>query len=275
MAIFGSKTIVEKKGHIVSNSDKAVFALVTFYKSPDELRFKLACNTIKSATDAGHAVVVVDDSPLHGQFREIFEGLGAQVFTQSLRGLGVAKRQSFQLAFEVAKQGGYAGILADEAEKDMAQFVPEILGAFHRTQPSHVVVPARSMQSWNSYPTFQSKSEIEGNQVFNRVTNTSGIDVFFGPVFFTLDAAEHFLAQNPTKFGFIDTYAQHFGVMLALEDPCCEVHTTKVDFIYPPEQRAEEEGAMNQAMLDKRANQLKTLTESYRNAGRILFGYEK
>ncbi len=260
----------------MANLQKVVFAIVTFYQK-EMLRFRLACKTVASAVAAGHQVVIVDGSN-DPSIQAEFEKLGALVFREKVvkglhAGLGTAKRQSFFHAVEVAKQGGYAGVLADEAEKDLAEFVPEILGSFFKTQPSHVVVPSRSTKSWDSYPKFQADSEQAGNRVFNLVTkNLENTDVFFGPVFFTIDAAHDFLAQDAQKLGFVDTYAQHLGVMLALADHNTGVHSVKIDFIYPPEQRVEEEGAMNLAMLEKRAKQLSTLTESYRNAGRILFG---
>ncbi len=257
-------------------SDKknsVVVAIVTFYKSPEELRFRLACQTITSAVAAGHAVVVVDGSP-NQEVKAKFTELGAKVFPELHRGLGPSKRQSYFHAVEICNRESYAGVLADEAEKDLAQFVPEILRPLEEHDDGAVIVPYRTTQGWKSYPLFQQESEQAANEVFEKVTKEQFIDIFFGPVFFTPGAAKHFVVQQPASLGFPNTYAQHLGVMLALADGKCEVGTIPIDFVYPPEQLVEEEGTLNDAMKAKRSDQFKTLTDGYRAAGKILFGYE-
>ena len=244
-----------------------VIAVVTFYKTMEELRFKLACQTIGNAIAHGHAVVVVDGSP-NPEVAKKFVELGAKVFPELHRGLGPSKRQSFFHASEIASQEGYAAVLACEAEKDLAEFVPELLDPV-LTGEATVVVPERTAEGWNSYPEFQRQTEREANNVFLEETRIS-LDIMFGPVLFTKRTARHFVIQDPKNWGFVDGYAQHLGVLQSWFNATLavgEVVPVEIEFRYPAEQRAEEEGALTDAMKAKRLQQRDSLIASYKSVG--------
>ncbi len=257
----------------MSNKDKIVVAIVTFYPNLETLRFKLACQTIGNAIANGHKVVVVDGSPQKGIIEETFEGLGALVFREKFvkdihSGLGTAKRQSLFHAMEIANQCNLAGVLADEAEKDFSPFIPTLLAKLDSSRD--VVVPARTRAGWESYPEQQIQTEGEANATFCQVTGLA-IDIMFGPVLIGVNAMRHFILQNPSKLGFPNTYAQHLGVLQKIlldADGRDEVHGCEVDFLYPPEQRAEEEG--DKTVEQKRINQRDTLSAGYRSVAKIL-----
>ena len=61
-----------------------------------------------------------------------------------------------------------------------------------------------------------------------------------------------------------DTYIQHYGPVLPDVLEKMRVVSVEVDMTYPPEQRQEEEGALNDEMKKKRIWQMETLMNSYR-----------
>ncbi len=251
-------------------SRSVVYAITTYYKSVEETRFKLACKTISSAISAGYAVVVVDGSP-DTSMKEKFTTLGAKVFPELHRGLGPCRRQSYFHAVEVCNQGEYGAVLALEAEKDLAQFVPEIMEPLHK-RGAHVVLPARTEKGWASYPEFQVTSEKAANAVYEEAIGF-GDDIFFGPVLFVPEpgVSGYFLSQKAAKLGFPDTYAQHLGVILARHhSQRVRVANVPIDFLYPEIQKEEELGKFNEDMLKKRKDQFETLTDGYRKVTKSL-----
>lgn len=226
-----------------------------------ETRFKLACEAVKNAVIAGNPVVVVDGSPDPEVSREMTR-LGARVFPELHKGIGATKRQSFFHATEIALGEGYPAVLAVEAEKDLAAFVPDILRPILAGK-ADIVVPERSEAGFESYPEFQRTSEVAANKVFKDATNFP-CDIFFGPIAFRPEAeiAGYFLAPSWMKYGFPNTYTQHLAVLKALHDRR-RVANVRIEFRYPQAQRAEEEGILNDEMLKKRRDQFETLTQGY------------
>jgi hypothetical protein len=249
--------------------NEVVFALVTFYKSLQETRFKLACRTITNAIAEGHAVAVVDGSP-DPEITRHFTQLGARVFPQLHKGLGPAKQQSFFHAVQICNENNFAAVLADEAEKDLAEFVPVMLQPI-LNQKVQIVVPERTYEGWNSYPEFQRDSEREANREFAHVTGEL-YDIFFGPVMFIPSSvvAGYFLAPEWSRLGYPNTYTQHLSVLQAIFSKKIRIQSVRIEFRYPEIQKEEEETSLKEEMLEKRAAQLKTLTGGYINAGQFL-----
>ena len=255
-------------------NEKVVLAMVTYYPDPegrDKIRFTLALNTVRNAVAAEHGVVVVDDSPslpVSGPYvsKRLAE-VGARVFPQLHRCLGPAKRQSFFHALELCVARSHAGILATEAEKDMAPDIPRMLAALEQ-QDCSICVPRRTSETWPTWPTHQQRTEKEANAGFEAATNRN-FDVMFGPVLFTLEAASHFVIQEPAKVGFPDQYAQHFALEQATfaGRRICECDSS---FTYPAAQRAEEEGALSDEMRQKRIRQRDTLITGYEHVARFM-----
>lgn len=236
----------------------------------EEIRFKLACQTIGNGVLAGHEVVVVDGSqdPL---IKKKFTDLGARVFPELHPGLGPCRRQSYFHAVEVCNQGGHAAVLAVEAEKDLAQFVPGLLKPI-QAYNAHIVLPERTEEGWASYPEFQVASEKAANAVYDEVMGYKD-DMFFGPMLFVPqpEVSGYFLSQPCAKLGFPDTYAHHLGMIWSRLSPNhVKVAKVFINFLYPRVQRDEELGRLNDDMIKKRKLQFDTLTEGYRNAARRL-----
>lgn len=253
-----------------------VVVTTTFYKSMEELRFRLACDMVKAAVAAGHKVVIVDASPIF-HIAETLRGLGATVFPQLHKGMGPGRREAFFHAHEVAMKESIDFIMWTEPEKvDIIRWVEKMIDGLENAE---IVIPTRSEKAWQSWPSFQKQSEGAANSVYNEVFGTTGFDPMFGPVIFDRSLCQEFAFCycDPEIFGrdatgaslVPDTYIQHYAPVLASLDRV-RVCSVEVDMIYPPEQKVEEEGAANEAMLEKRKMQLGTLTTAYRAIARVL-----
>ena len=127
-----------------------------------------------------------------------------------------------------------------------------------------IVIPRRSEASWQTWPKFQRESEKNANKRYNEIFGTDNVDVMFGPVAFSMAVAGEFISCTPQTFGVDDTYIQHYAPIIArYRYGANVVRVVEVDMTYPPMQRSEEEGAQNNAMLEKRRWQAKSLTEAY------------
>ena len=240
-------------------SARAVIATTTFYKSVEELRFKLACLFVAAARKLGYSVVIVDGSP-GKEVAEILRGLGALVYPQLHKGMGPGRREAFFHAREVAFQVGAIAIAWVEPEK--VDFIQSIEGLIEKIAMGFVdiVIPRRSGASWQTWPAFQVESEKEANSVYNKVFGLKDFDPMFGPVLFSIEAAPYFVLCYVE--GVEDTYIQHYAPRIASREGA-QVVSVEVDMTYPPEQKEEEEGALNEAMLEKRRDQRDSLIQAY------------
>ena len=96
----------------------------------------------------------------------------------------------------------------------------------------------------------------------------------FGPVAFSPEGLDLMKNQNGKILGVPDSYIQHYAVVEAIHLHAVTgrwpigIKKVDVDFIYPPEQKTEEEASTNDAIRAKRSDQLKTLTDAYEKLGR-------
>lgn len=234
----------------------------TFYRSMDELRFRLACKTTCAAREAGHPVLLVDGSP-DRSIRDAFTDLGAVVLAETDHGIGPSRRQ----LFTVACQTSHPFFQWMEIEKtDYIRSIPLVaepvaLGL------ANVATPRR--KDLASYPQFQALTETTADLVYESYMG-KGLRPMFGPVLFDREALPYFEECNPAlKYGGHDTYIQHIAPMECRANGR-RVMSVEVDFTYPPDQRAEEEGALNAEMIEKRLRQQLECVQNYILAGEAL-----
>ena len=157
--------------------------------SEGKLRGDLALETIKTATDQGFRLVVVDggSSP---EFIEAVQTTPASLYAQEQSGMSIGRQQAFKLAAELegAKVIGWLEpeklSLAQEGIADPARVI--ING------DADVVIPSRDTEAFNTYPDYQVGFEQESNRLFNRLLRRFGLypedapdlDAWFGPRFF-------------------------------------------------------------------------------------------
>jgi len=253
--------------------ERVTVLTTTYYKTVEETRFKLACGLIAAAKRAGHDCLIVDGSP-NPEVLQTLRGLGAVVLQQKVPGIGPSRRQLFQAAgdwhhFEPgstdprfatwAPSDAPQIFLWTEPEKvDIIRFIPEIIAPIVRGA-ADIVIPRR--KSLASYPEFQAKTESIADRVYESYMG-EGLRPMFGPVAFNRRAAHFFASCNPATKGGHDTYIQHIAPMEARARGF-RIVGVEVDFIYPPEQRAEEEAALSSAMMSKRLNQLWECVDNY------------
>src|SRR3989338_2030271 len=249
-----------------------VVVTTTYYKSVSDLRYQLACETIRQARQHDYDIIVVDGSP-DPAIRKTFTELGALVFQETTKGMGHSRR----LAFFHALNHLYCTLKAEdgiivwlEPEKhDLVRFIQEIIAAFRHNVVA--VVPRRTKQSWETYPEFQQASELRANAAFSSAIGRVNLDVMFGPVAFLASRLWQLLLVCPTRFQYPDTYIQQFLLiqLLAAEQ---EVAAVNVNFIYPESSRQAEtsEAAGGGPILAKRQEQERILSEAFRQAAGLL-----
>lgn len=261
----------------------------TFYKSVEETRFKLAKELIRQALANDHDVVVVDGSP-NPEIREDFATLGPTqlvetpkllVFAQMKRGMGGSRRELFAVArdghdelmhdvgpFSPLSRKAPSIFVWTEPEKvDLIRLIPKIVAPIVAGE-AEIVIPYRTPEGLRTYPVFQQVSEALADLAYMEITGLSG-GPMFGPVAFSREVAPLFAECEPMIAGVEDTYIQHYAPMIAFARGR-RVEAVEVDFNYPPEQRAEEEGTLSPEMLEKRMRQATTLIRAYFALGRHL-----
>lgn len=236
----------------MKNTD-VVLVTTTFYKNTEELRFKLALETFRSAVKKGYAMVVVDNSPSE-EVVDALKDTGVSVYPQTVRGMGPSRRQAFFQAIEVAREIGAKAILWLEPEKHgIVEFAPEIIKPIIEEAAS-VSVPYRTEISRASYPGFQIEMEEKQNKMSARYTGL-GLDVSFGPVSYSIEAAVDLVLGTDLKsLGVPDTYVPQWLPTLAVRKGL-KVASVPIDFIYPLEQKLQEEDSID-LMIRKRQEQL-------------------
>lgn len=248
---------------------KAVAVLSTsFYKDPlsaDLTRYALARTLIAKATNAGHRVITVDGSPSTAHLVAFAEA-GALVLEETEHGIGPSRRQLFTAGGELSQI--IQAFLWTEIEKEgLVQFIPMIAEPLLADEADIVMLQRKNL---GSYPEFQAETETIADRVFQEVTGIWDASPMFGPVAFNRRALPLFAKCNPkVLFGGYDTYIQHIPPIYAKAQGL-RVAVVTVDFTYPPEQRAEEEGALTDAMRKKRLSQLRECTTNYLLAARAV-----
>lgn len=234
----------------------------TFYRSPEEIRFSLALETCRKASEAGYSMVVVDGSP-EGIVRQELALAGATVFPELERGMGPSRRQAAFHARELAFRNHSHSFLWMEPEKpDLIRSIPLIQSQMEKRDADLIVV-GRTPEVWSTYPEFQRQTESEAVSIFNKVAGTKGFDPFFGPVMFNRRSLGLLSLFDPHDYGLRDDYVCHFAICNAMVNRM-KVESFKVGFTYPPEQKVEEEGSLNEEMRKKRIAQRDQIGDAYK-----------
>lgn len=233
---------------------KLIIAACTFYKVAAGLRFSLACQMVRKATESGFTFVIVDGSP-DPEVTKVLVAEGAHVIRESGCGMGAAKRQ---VALECLRMGADVMMLTEPERPDLIRFVDTVTAPVLRGE-ADVVIVGRTSQSFETYPEHQRVSEMEGNRRYNEVCGTGDVDAYFGPVVFCQPEIRRFIDFNPNNFGAPDTYIHTFVPILSRKFGA-KVASIKIDFIYDPAQKSEEEAVSNDEIRKKRIMQLDTVS---------------
>jgi hypothetical protein len=230
-----------------------VIATTTMYSSLIEPRAKLALLTIRAAVKAGYKMVVVDSSP--AEVAEAFSNEGAAVLSQDRKqSMGVCVRKGIQIASELAGTEGV--VVRMEPEKfSLIDCLPH-LSADLEPGKNDIVIPGR--KNMKSYPVFQQYAEAMGNLFFRKVAGIPvEADLWFGPRVFLSHVSNYFLDYRG-DYG--DVWDAIFIPVLRALSNGIHLSAVQVDYVYPEEQRLEEDG--NLYYYEKRVKQLVFLTEA-------------
>lgn len=244
----------------------------TFYRSPDELRCRLAHRMVKDAVAATQAVLIVDGSP-EASISQSLESLGTVVFKQETKGMGPSRRELFNHAGNLDSYGDHQFtpdilVWTEPEREDLIRHLSDIIAPIERDE-ADIVIPWRTETSWASYPAFQIDSEHCSNRVYEAVTGRRH-DIAFGPMAFSQKVLPIFARCNPQKsYAAYDTYIQQIAAMEAMAQGY-RVTSVPVDFIYPPEQKEEEEATRRDAMLHYRWRNAMQFSEMICLAARAL-----
>lgn len=247
---------------------KIIIATTTYYRGITETRFCLACQMFREAREAGHTVVAVDGSPSDAVTNCLRE-TGASIYPELVPGMGPSRRQVFYFAYEASLRLGCDIILWMEAEKVfLVQNIQEIIKPI-TDGCADIVIPARSAQSWDTWPAFQRETEQQANSVYAQVTGLHGFDPMHGPVALNRATANFFMAFDPTLYGVHDKYIQHYAPLVA-RAAGRRVVSVLVGTSYPQAQRAEEEDSLAPVMKEKRIIQRDEISFDYLKMATLL-----
>lgn len=229
--------------------EKVVIATTTMYKNVDEVRFKLAQNTIRKAKEQEYQIVVCDESS-DKRIRELFRKEIANVLLGERKGMGAARRQSFSKAAELAGPDGI--IVWMEPEKHtfvplIGKVVSPLLG-----ESADAVIPRR--RSLTSYPEIQQHNEWIGNEVFRLLTGRS-LDIYFGPQVFRSGLVNFYLDYDGEYGDKWDSIQVPVVRMIAAGKKIAEII---VDYVHPEEQKTE----TSFDMVERRFEQINNLKEA-------------
>jgi len=242
-----------------------IVTTTTFYTDPmgkDRVRFDLARELTQRSVAEGYSIVIVDASPE----RTVAERLasdGALVFAQLEKGMGAGRRQVWRHANVLIRPDTQGSLWTEPEKPDIVRFIPAMISRM-KEKKAKVIIPTRSTASWETYPGFQRASEQIANRVYNNLFQPEQLlDPMHGPVLFTLDALPAFIDFNPAAYGLPDTYVQHYVPPWYMRREGWKIAALEVDFVYPPQQKAEEETTQLGLMMEKRLDQLGKLVDAY------------
>lgn len=239
---------------------RVVIATMTFYKSMQEMRAKLALRMAEKARK-GYPLIVVDGGSVP-EFVTALQDFGARVHSQQEKGLGPAHRQLFSLA---AKAAGEDGIV-DWVEAEKWPLVSE-LGKMNRLivdNEADLVMPGRDEEAWASYPPTQMYQEKFCNQVMKSMFPAIEADWFWGPFAANQAAIRHFIAYQGEGYNGRSVPKIH-AIAAGLK-----VRGVTVNYIHPAEQTREETGNLFYDLRRvKQVEQVAAMAEAARGFGLI------
>ena len=232
-------------------TNNRVMVTTTFYNPDDEVsrvRSEIAKRTFRNTINEGCPVIAVDGGSSDELLKE-FENYGVVVLGEEQRGMGPARRQAIKVAAE--NYNAQATMWA-EPEKDLSEFLEDIFDPLEIEEADFVGVARRDR---SSYPLFQKVTEGLGNEIWKDITGVE-LDMFFGVRAWRKGLERYFL-----EYGGMAQDAIHVPVVDIIHAGY-KVRSVSIDFKYPAEQRAVEEGLLNAlAMKIKRLSQLHELSK--------------
>lgn len=244
-------------------SDKVAIATTTFYNpdsQSDTVRAEIAKKLVRTATDMGYRIVIVDGGSSQELLRE-FEGYGGIVYQEEQKGMGKVRRQAIREAYNTKRQ-----IIAwTEPEKE--DYIKEIMktAVLVLEGNADLVVPRR--KSMESYPTSQQLAEPLGNLFWEHLTGHS-LDVWFGPRTWKREISDYFLKYDG-KYG--DKWDSIFIPVMDAIIQGKKVIGVEVDYIHPAKQTEIEEHdtRFDKKRVEQLDNLIKSLSLHWERYGKI------
>lgn len=217
---------------------------ITHYPSTDEQRFRSCIRFLTLCREASIPTYVVDTSP----DAKVRDG----ILNLVSGGFWLTKAQYHEqksAALSLAMNAGARAIVITEMEKDgLVVDVPSICQPI-LSGTADLVIPKRSVLSWATYPT-----EIRATEGFalDQIEAIAGHrwDTMFGAFAVSYLAAKSFLTCQEPMWSWL--HRPRFEMIKRSPERVAEI---ELDFPYPPQQRATEEG--NLAFHLKRLDQLR------------------
>lgn len=213
---------------------------ITDYPTRDH-RFEACCRFLRGAQAIGVPVYLADTSPADIQAE--FEALGAILILCSDTSYTGKKIASLQATFD----GGAASILITEMEKDGLLPYLERLCQPILDGSADLVIPERTEVSWTSYPKEFAIERFALEQI--RQFTGHYLDTMLGTFVIHRDLAPRFLECREEMWTWL-----HVPRFQFIKEHLDRVVGIPVDFLYPADQKATEEG--NPAFHLKRLEQL-------------------
>jgi hypothetical protein len=218
---------------------KTCLVTTTFYPSIEDIRFKLAQQTIFKARTNGYPLFIVDGSSSLA-VRSGLMSHDARVLQQTEPGMGGSRRQVLRAALEQE----FDIIVWLEPEKHpLVPLLPScILPVMNGT--CDMIVPYRF--SFKNYPMYQAESERRANQEIAEITGRPDLDLMIGPRIMNRQMAKLMLAYDGTLGDGTpgDNWEILFIPVLRALSQGMHVGSVTVDYIHPPEQLIEDDVAM-------------------------------
>ena len=241
---------------------------VTYYTDQSDIRFPLAQQLCRLATQKCINLIIVDDSPaeIHAALQQE-EGAHVKIFGQSkdhYHGKGGALRQAIHLARSLLEHEGdlnRCAICFTEPEKiDLINHIQNIVKPLLE-ESADIVVPSRNKVLFqDTYPIEQYHSESFANLHFDSLAkrhegfNNVNIDWLFGPFSFKASLATSWLDYAGNSWD-----AQMIPYVRGILNDGWRVRTVEINFMHPIEMKHQEEGDC--AWTTKRLHQLNVLFE--------------
>ena len=221
-----------------------------------EARFQCAERLVRNCVLLyGIPIYVVDGSG--PEVNERLRLAGSILEHQSDPGMGPGRRQLFASVENHLAQRGEnpekTYVCWTEPEKDtFAEFIPTLIEPLE-SDKADIVIFERTEKSLASLPKMQHKFEDFSDFLFQKATGIKA-KPFAGPMVFRASLLSIFKNADPRKYGVRDGYVQFTAIIEAVAAGH-RIVGKEVDFIYPADQVAEEEGPKALEMFERRREQ--------------------
>jgi glycosyltransferase involved in cell wall biosynthesis len=229
-----------------------VIVTTTWYNWESEsnrLRARVALRAVREAVGLGYEIVVVDGgSPK--EFVSKLKSLGARVYRQKDKGMGIARREAMRWALKLE------GEVMVWMEPEKAPLVSMLQRVVRPILDGEVDLAIAGRKSLGSYPTEQQHGEWLINRYWQLLTGNDW-DISFGPRVWKTKFTDYFLSYDG-RFG--DKWDSIFIPVMEMLEDGRRVEEVEVDYRHPKELVKIEEGDLG--FLEKRVEQLSRLVKA-------------